>query len=33
VPLVLKAGGRYAQEEIIEFVLRTCFSGLAGRPS
>ena len=33
VPLVLKAGGRYAQEEIIEFVLRTCVSGLAGRPS
>ena len=33
VPLVLKAGGQYRHEEIVEFVLRTCFSGLAGRPS
>ena len=33
VPLVLKAGGQYRHEEIVELVLRTCFSGLAGRPS
>ena len=33
VPLVLKAGGQYRHEEIVEFVLRTCFSGLACRPS
>ena len=33
VPLVLKAGGQYRQEEIIELVLRTCFAGLATRPS
>ena len=33
VPLVLKAGGQYAHEEIVDLVLRTCFSGLAGRPS
>ena len=33
VPLVLKAGGQYTNEEIVELMLRTCFSGLAGRPS
>ncbi|MFM7531979.1 MAG: TetR/AcrR family transcriptional regulator [Rubrivivax sp.] len=33
VPLVLKAGGRYTHDEIVDLVLRTCFAGLAGRPS
>ena len=33
VPGVLKAGGRYRDEEIVELVLRTCFAGLAARPS
>ena len=33
VPLVLKAGGQHRPEEIVELVLRTCFGGLATRPS
>lgn len=28
---LLKAGGRYTDEQIIEMLLETCFSGLAGR--
>ena len=33
VPGVLKAGGQYSDEQIVEWVLATCFNGLAGRPS
>ncbi|MEN9417926.1 MAG: hypothetical protein RI988_1546 [Pseudomonadota bacterium] len=33
VPGVLKAAGRFRDEEIVEMVLRTCFAGLAARPS
>jgi hypothetical protein len=31
VPAVLKAGGRFTDEEIVELVLRTCMYGLRGR--
>lgn len=33
VPGVLKAGGQYTDAQIVEWVLSTCFNGLAGRPS
>ena len=33
VPGVLKAGGGFSDEQIVEIVLRTCFRGLAGAPS
>jgi hypothetical protein len=29
----LKAGGRFSDEEIVDIVARTCFGGLAARPS
>ena len=32
VPGFLKAGGRFGDEEIVEWVLRTCMIGLRGRP-
>ena len=32
VPAVLKAGGRFSDEEIVEFVLGTCMNGLRSRP-
>ncbi|WP_442979541.1 hypothetical protein, partial [Salmonella enterica] len=28
---LLKAGGPYSDEQIIDWLLRTCFQGLAGR--
>ena len=31
VPSVLKAGGQYSDEQIIELMLRICFDGLRGR--
>ncbi|MDQ2778953.1 MAG: TetR/AcrR family transcriptional regulator [Pseudomonadota bacterium] len=30
VPSVLKAGGRHSDEQIIDWVMRTCFNGLKG---
>lgn len=33
VPGVLKAGGQSTDAQIVEWVLSTCFNGLAGRPS
>jgi AcrR family transcriptional regulator len=33
VPGVLKAGGQYSDEQIVDWVLSTCFGGLAARPS
>lgn len=32
VPAVLKSGGRFSDEEVVDWVLRTCFSGLTSRP-
>ena len=32
VPAVLKSGGRFTDEEVVDWVLRTCFSGLTSRP-
>jgi AcrR family transcriptional regulator len=32
VPGVLKAGGQYTDEQIVEWVLSTCFRGLVARP-
>lgn len=31
VPAVLKAGGRFTDEQIVDWVMRTCFNGLAKR--
>lgn len=31
VPAFLKAGGRYSDEQIVDWVLGTCFNGLRGR--
>jgi len=33
VPAVLKAGGQASDEQIVDWVLRTCFDGLRTRPS
>ena len=33
VPGFLKAGGAYSDEQIIEWVMSTCFDGLASRPA
>ena len=33
VPAVLKAGGAYGDEQIVDWVLQICFNGLASRPS
>ena len=33
VPGFLKAGGRFSNDEIVEFVLRTCMNGLRARPA
>lgn len=33
VPGVLKAGGQYSDEQIVECVLQTCFNGLGNRPA
>jgi AcrR family transcriptional regulator len=33
VPAVLKAGGQYTDEQIVEWVMSTCFRGLAARGS
>lgn len=33
VPGVLKASGQHSNEQIVEWVLTTCFNGLGGRPS
>lgn len=33
VPGVLKATGQHTDEQIVEWVLTTCFNGLGGRPS
>ena len=32
VPAVLKSGGRFSDDEVVDWVLRTCFSGLTSRP-
>lgn len=31
VPAVLKAGGRYSDEQIVDWVMQTCFNGLSAR--
>ncbi|NBU88206.1 MAG: TetR/AcrR family transcriptional regulator [Betaproteobacteria bacterium] len=31
VPAVLKSGGRFSDDEVVEWVLQTCFSGLSAR--
>ena len=33
VPGVLKASGQHSDDQIVEWVLTTCFNGLGGRPS
>ncbi len=33
VPAVLKAGGAYSDEQIVDWVLQICFNGLASRPN
>ena len=33
VPGVLKSSGRHSDEQVVEWVLSTCFSGIATRPS
>jgi AcrR family transcriptional regulator len=33
VPGVLKASGRHSEEQVVEWVLATCFSGIGARPS
>ena len=33
VPAVLKAGGRHGDEQIVDWVMQTCFSGLAAAPN
>jgi TetR/AcrR family transcriptional regulator of autoinduction and epiphytic fitness len=33
VPGVLKSSGRHSDEQVVDWVLSTCFSGIATRPS
>jgi hypothetical protein len=33
VPGVLKASGRHSEEQVVEWVLATCFSGIGAKPS
>jgi hypothetical protein len=33
VPGMLKSSGRHSEEQVVEWVLATCFSGIGARPS